>query len=88
MREIQEESCPNRPAGIQADGLHRAGPAPSAVRRSPFGNQRHKRTPVVEAGKAKRATLDACLRKLLMIADGVLKSRPPFDPARGSKIVA
>ena len=40
----------------------------------------------VAAGKPKRAAVAACLRKLLMIAYGVLKSRTPFDPARGSKI--
>jgi len=32
------------------------------------------------------AAVGACLRKLLMIAYGVLKSRTPFDPARASKI--
>jgi hypothetical protein len=31
------------------------------------------------------AALGACLRKLVMIAYGVLKSRSPFDPSRGVK---
>ena len=43
-------------------------------------------TRLVEAGKAKLAALGACMRKLLMIAYGVLKSRTPFDPQRGSKM--
>ncbi|MGL4464305.1 MAG: hypothetical protein ACRC1K_19310 [Planctomycetia bacterium] len=42
----------------------------------------------MKAGKAKMAALGARMRKLLMIADGVLKSRTPFDPTRGSKIIA
>ena len=41
---------------------------------------------LVEAGKAKRAAVGACLRKLLLIAHGVLKSRTPFDPSRGVKM--
>ena len=32
------------------------------------------------------AAVGACLRKLLVIAYGVLKSRTPFDPTKGSKI--
>ncbi len=36
----------------------------------------------MEAGKAKRAAVGACLRQLLLIAHGVLKSRTPFDPSR------
>jgi transposase len=43
---------------------------------------------LVAAGKPKMAALGACLRKLPMIAYGVLESRTPFDPARGSKITA
>ena len=41
----------------------------------------------VAAGKPKMAAIGAGLRKLLMIAYGVLKSRTPFDPTRGSKII-
>src|SRR5439155_25078022 len=44
-------------------------------------------TRLVEAGKAKMAALGACMRKLLMIAYGVLKSRTPFDPSKGGKMV-
>ena len=41
---------------------------------------------LVAAGKAKRAALGACMRKLLMIAYGVLKGRAPFDPSRGREM--
>ena len=41
---------------------------------------------LVAAGKPKLAAVGACLRKLSMIAYGVLKSRTPFGPAKGSKI--
>ena len=41
---------------------------------------------LVAAGEPKRAAVGACMRKLLMIAYGVLKSRTPFGPAKGSKI--
>ena len=41
---------------------------------------------LVGAGKAKMAAVGACMRKLLMIAYGVLKSRTPFDPSRGRKM--
>ena len=41
---------------------------------------------LVEAGKPKMAAIGACMRKLLMIAYGVLESRTPFDPTKGSKI--
>jgi transposase len=40
---------------------------------------------LVEAGKAKMAALGACMRKLLMIAYGVLKTRTPFDPGWASR---
>ena len=43
---------------------------------------------LVAAGKPKMAAVAACMRKLLMIAYGVLKSRTPFDPAKGSKITS
>ena len=36
---------------------------------------------LVAAGKARMAAVGACMRKLLMIAYGVLKSRAPFDPS-------
>jgi hypothetical protein len=34
----------------------------------------------VAAGKAKVQAIGACLRKLVMICYGVLKTRAPFDP--------
>jgi len=40
---------------------------------------------LVAAGKPQIAALGACMPKLVMIADGVLKSRTAFDPARGQK---
>ena len=41
---------------------------------------------LVDAGKPKMQAVGACMRKLVMICYGVLKSRKPFDPARGSRI--
>ena len=38
------------------------------------------------SAKPKMAAVGACMRKLLMIAYGVLKSRTPFDPERGSRM--
>jgi len=40
---------------------------------------------LVAAGKARLAAVGACMRKLLMIAYGVLKSRVPFDPSWAPK---
>ena len=40
---------------------------------------------LVAAGKTRMAAVGACMRKLLMIAYGVLKSRVPFDPLWGRK---
>lgn len=59
-------------------------PAMTAVRFNPLVAAFYDR--LVEAGKSKMAALGACMRKLLMIAYGVLKSRTPFDPKWGSKI--
>ncbi|MBY0512882.1 MAG: transposase, partial [Gemmataceae bacterium] len=61
-------------------------PAMTAVRFNPLVGAFYAR--LVEAGKAKMAALGACMRKLLMIAYGVLKSRTPFDPSRGVKMPA
>lgn len=36
---------------------------------------------LISAGKSKIAAVGACMRKLLMIAYGVLKNRAPFDPS-------
>jgi transposase len=41
---------------------------------------------LVAAGKARMAAVGACMRKLLMIAYGVLKNRTPFDPSWGLKL--
>jgi transposase len=40
---------------------------------------------LVAAGKSRMAAVGACMRKLLMIAYGVLKNRVPFDPLWGRK---
>jgi len=58
-------------------------PAMTAIRFNPLVGAFYAR--LVEAGKAKMAALGACMRKLLMIAYGVLKSRTPFDPSRASR---
>lgn len=41
---------------------------------------------LVAAGKPKMQAVGACLRKLVMIAYGVLKNRAPFDPDCASRI--
>jgi transposase len=61
-------------------------PAMTAIRFNPLVGAFYER--LVEAGKAKMAAVGACMRKLLMIAYGVLKSRTPFDPSRGAKMVS
>jgi hypothetical protein len=53
----------------------------TAVRFNPLVGAFYDR--LVAAGKARMSALGACMRKLLMIAYGVLKSRTPFDPSRG-----
>jgi transposase len=40
---------------------------------------------LVAAGKPKMQAIGACMRKLVMIAYGVLKNRRPFDPAWSSR---
>lgn len=59
-------------------------PALTAVRFNPLVSAFHGR--LLAAGKPKMSALGACMRKLLMIAYGVLKSRTPFDPEWGSRI--
>ena len=61
-------------------------PAMTAIRFNPVLKGFFER--LVAAGKAKMAALGVCLRKLLMIAYGVLKSRTPFDPSRGAKMAS
>ena len=58
-------------------------PALTAIRFNPLLKAFFER--LVAAGKAKMAAVGACMRKLLMIAYGVLKSRVPFDPSWGTK---
>jgi transposase len=58
-------------------------PAMTAIQFNPIIAAFYER--LVAAGKTKMAALGACMRKLLMIAYGVLKSRTPFDPSRRIK---
>ena len=59
-------------------------PALTAARFNPAVGAFYER--LVAARKPKMAALGACMRKLLMIAYGVLKSGTPFDPLRGAKM--
>jgi transposase len=54
-------------------------PAMSSVRCNPLTGALYKR--LIAAGKPKMVALIAVMRKLLVLAYGVLKSRQPFDPA-------
>jgi transposase len=54
-------------------------PTLTAIRFNPLLRRFFER--LVAAGKARMAAVGACMRKLLMIAYGVLKNRTPFDPA-------
>jgi transposase len=54
-------------------------PALTAIRFNPLLKALFER--LVGAGKARMAAVGACMRKLLMIAYGVLKNRAPFDPS-------
>ena len=58
-------------------------PALTAIRFNPLLKALFDR--LVAAGKAKMAAVGACMRKLLMIAYGVLKNRTPFDPSWATK---
>jgi transposase len=58
-------------------------PTLTAIRFNPLLRRSFER--LVAAGKARMAAVGACMRKLLMIAYGVLKNRTPFDPAWAMK---
>ena len=58
-------------------------PALTAIRFNPLLKALFER--LVAAGKARMAAVGACMRKLLMIAYGVLKNRAPFDPSWAAK---
>jgi transposase len=60
-------------------------PALTALRFNPLLKALFER--LVAAGKSKMAAVGACMRKLLMIAYGVLKNRTPFDPSWASRTV-
>jgi transposase len=59
-------------------------PALTAIRFNPLLKALFER--LVAAGKARMSAVGACMRKLLMIAYGVLKHRAPFDPSWASKM--
>src|SRR5262245_56507796 len=59
---------------------------PGERRRGHVARLRASRWCALAAGKARMAAVGACMRKLLMIAYGVLKSRTRFDPNWGSKM--
>lgn len=61
-------------------------PALTALRFNPLLKGFFER--LVAAGKPRMAAVGACMRKLLMIAYGVLKSRCPFDPQWVSKMAS
>jgi transposase len=58
-------------------------PALTAIRFNPLVRALYER--LLAAGKAKMAAVGASMRKLLMIAYGVLKNREPFDPSWATK---
>lgn len=57
-------------------------PAMSSIRCNPVTKALYHR--LVDAGKPRMVALIAAMRKLLVLAYGVLKSRRPFDPAYGA----
>jgi len=59
-------------------------PTQTAVRFNPLLRRFFDR--LVAAGKPKMQAIGACMRKLVMIAYGVLRNRAPFDPAWASRI--
>ena len=59
-------------------------PALTAIRFHPLLGGFFER--LVAAGKSRMAAVGACMRKLLMIAYGVLKNGVPFDPSWGRKM--
>jgi len=59
-------------------------PTQTAVRFNPLLRGFFER--LVAAGKPKMQAIGACMRKLIMIAYGVLRNRAPFDPAWASRI--
>lgn len=59
-------------------------PALTAIRFNPLLGGFFER--LVAAGKTRMAAIGACMRKLLMIAYGVLKNGVPFDPSWGRKM--
>jgi transposase len=58
-------------------------PTLTAIRFNPRLQRLYER--LLAAGKAKMAAVGACMRKLLMVAYGVLKNRTPIDPSWAQK---
>src|SRR4051794_37099068 len=81
----EQFSAPPGPrAGIPRMRMAPALPTQTAVRFNPVLKGFFAR--VVAAGKPKMQAIGACMRKLVMLAYGVLKDRAPFDPAWSSRI--
>lgn len=59
-------------------------PTQAAVRFNPLLARLFDR--LVEAGKPRTPAVGACMRKLVMLCYGVLKTRAPFDPNRSPRI--
>jgi hypothetical protein len=53
-------------------------PAVTAIRYNPVLKKMYNK--LLAKGKAKKLAIAAVMRKLLVLAYGVLKSREPFDP--------
>jgi transposase len=60
-------------------------PAVTAVRHNPLVKALYER--LIASGKARMAAMGAAMRKMLMLAFGVLKTRQPFDPNWASRQV-
>jgi transposase len=58
-------------------------PAVTAIRHNPLVKALYER--LIAAGKARMAAVGAAMRKVLMLAFGVLKTRRPFDPNWSSR---
>jgi transposase len=60
-------------------------PAVTAVRHNPLVKALYER--LIASGKARMAAMGAAMRKVLMLAFGLLKARQPFDPNWASRLV-
>jgi transposase len=61
-------------------------PAVTAARHNPVIHAFYER--LLAAGKPKKGALTACMHKLLTIANAILRTRKPWDPAYGLRVAA